>query len=45
MNALRNLGQHWDGKTLENDILKEVVDFAKAKRWIARSLLLPGGDQ
>jgi transposase len=24
-------------KTLENEILKEAVDFAKAKKWIARS--------
>ena len=27
-------------KTLENEILKEAVDFAKSKKWIARSLLL-----
>jgi transposase len=32
-------------KTLENEILKEAVDFAKAKKWIARSPVLPGGDQ
>nr|WP_217346589.1 transposase [Noviherbaspirillum sp. L7-7A]MBV0881054.1 transposase [Noviherbaspirillum sp. L7-7A] len=32
-------------KTLENDILKEAVDLAKAKKWIARSPLLPGDDQ
>ena len=29
-------------KTLENEILKEAVDFAKAKKWIARSPVLPG---
>jgi transposase len=29
-------------KTLENEILKEAVDFAKSKKWIARSPLLPG---
>ncbi len=28
-------------KTLENEILKEAVDFAKAKKWIVRSPLLP----
>ena len=28
-------------KTLENEILKEAVDFAKAKKWIARSPELP----
>ena len=32
-------------KTLENEILKEEVDFAKAKKWIARSPVLPGGEQ
>ena len=32
-------------KTLENEILKEAVDFAKSKKWIARSPLLPGEEQ
>jgi transposase len=32
-------------KTLENDILKEAVDVAKAKKWLARSPLLPGADR
>jgi transposase len=32
-------------KTLENEILKEAVDFAKSKKWIARSPLLPKDDQ
>ena len=32
-------------KTLENEILKETVDFAKAKKWIARSPALPGDEQ
>jgi transposase len=32
-------------KTLENEILKEAVDFAKSKKWIARSPLLPGDEQ
>ena len=32
-------------KTLENEILKEAVDLAKAKKWIARSPVLPGGEQ
>jgi transposase len=30
-----------DRKTLENEILKEAIDFAKAKKWIARSPVLP----
>jgi transposase len=32
-------------KTLENEILKEAVEIAAAKKWIARSPLLPGVDQ
>ena len=32
-------------KTLENEILKEAVDFAKSKKWIARSPALPGDEQ
>lgn len=31
-------------KTLENEILKEAVDFAKSKKWIARSPVLPEDD-
>jgi transposase len=30
-------------KTLENEILKEAVEFGKAQKWIARLPLLPGG--
>lgn len=32
-------------KTLENEILKEAVEYAAEKKWIARSPLLPGEDQ
>ena len=32
-------------KTLENEILKEAVELTAAKKWIARSPLLPGDDQ
>ena len=32
-------------KTLENEILKEAVEIAAEKKWIARSPLLPGDDQ
>jgi transposase len=31
-------------KTLENEILKEAVDFAKSKKWIAHSPALPEDD-
>lgn len=32
-------------KTLENEILKEAVEIAATKKWIARSPLLPGDGQ
>ena len=32
-------------KTLENEILKEAVEIAAAKKWIACSPLLPGDDR
>ena len=31
-------------KTLENEILKEAVEYAAEKKWLARSPLLPGED-
>jgi transposase len=32
-------------KTLEAEILKEAVEFARSKKWIARAPLLPTDDQ
>ena len=32
-------------KILENEIRKKAVDFAKAKKWIAYSPVLPGDEQ
>lgn len=32
-------------KTVENEILKESVEYAAEKKWIARSPLLPGDSQ
>ena len=32
-------------KTLENEILKEAVEYAAEKKWIARSPLLPKDEQ
>lgn len=38
--------QHILGKkTLENEVLKEAVEYAAEKKWIALSPLLPGDDQ
>jgi transposase len=45
MRRIKQLEAALGRKTLENDILKEAVDFAKAKKWIARSPVLPGEDQ
>ncbi len=43
MRRIKQLERALGRKTLENEILKEAVDFAKAKKWIARSPVLPGG--
>ena len=45
MRRIKQLEGALGRKTLENQILKEAVDFAKAKKWIARSPVLPGGEQ
>lgn len=42
MKRIKQLEGALGRKTLENEILKEVVDFAKSKKWIARSPVLPG---
>lgn len=45
MRRIKQLEAALGRKTLENEILKEAVDFAKSKKWIARSPLLPGEEQ
>jgi transposase len=45
MRRIKQLEGAHSRKTLENEILKEAVDFAKAKKWIARSPVLPGDEQ
>ena len=45
MRRIKQLEGALGRKTLEYEILKEAVDFAKAKKWIARSPVLPGGEQ
>ncbi|MEY3613664.1 MAG: is2 insertion element repressor [Pseudomonadota bacterium] len=45
MRRIKQLEGALGRKTLENEILKEAVDFAKAKKWIARSPTLPGDEQ
>jgi transposase len=44
MRRIKQLEGALGRKTLENEILKEAVDFAKAKKWIARSPVLPGDE-
>ena len=45
MRRIKQLEGALSRKTLENEILKEAVDFGKAKKWIARSPVLPGDEQ
>ena len=42
MRRIKQLEGALGRKTLENEILKEAVDFAKAKKWIARSPIARG---
>lgn len=41
MRRIKQLEGALGRKTLENKILKEAVYFAKSKKWIARSPVLP----
>ena len=45
MKRIKQLEGALGRKTLENEILKEAVDFAKAKKWIVHSPVLPEGGQ
>ena len=45
MRRIKQLEGALGRKTLENEILKEAVDFAKAIKWIARSPVLPMDEQ
>jgi transposase len=42
---IRELQRLLGKKTLENEILKEAVELARERKWIARSPLLPGDDR
>jgi transposase len=42
---IKQLEQALGRKTLENEILREAVDFAKSKKWLARSPVLPEDGQ
>ncbi len=45
MRRIKQLEGALGSKTLENEFLKETVEFAKVKKWIASSPVLPGGAQ
>ena len=42
---IRELQRLLGKKTMEAEILREAVDFAQSKKWLARSPLLPGDDR
>ncbi len=45
MRRIKQLEGALGRKNLENETLKEAVDFAKAKKWIPPSPVLPGDEQ
>ena len=45
LNRIKQLERALGRKTLENDILREAVDLAREKKWIARAPVLPVDDQ
>lgn len=45
LKQLRELQRMLGKKTMENEILREAVEYGRAKKWIARSPSLPGDDQ
>ena len=42
---IRELERLLGRKTLENEVLKEAIEVARERKWIARSPLLPGDDK
>jgi len=45
MRRIKHLEGVLERKTLDSEILKEAVGFVKAKKWIARSHVLPEDEQ
>lgn len=45
MREIKALQRLLGKKTLENEILREAVEYGRSKNWIARSPLLPGDDR
>ena len=42
MNKIQSLQRLLGKKTMENELLKEAVEYGRAKKWIAHAPLLPG---
>ena len=45
LKQIRELQRMLGNKTMEAEILKEAVEIARSRKWIAHSPLLPGDDQ
>ena len=45
LKRIKQLGNALGRKALENEILKEAVEYGKARKWIARTPLIPGGER
>ena len=45
LKQIRELQRMLGKKTMEAESLKEAVEFARSRKWIAHSPLLPGDDQ
>ncbi len=45
MKQIRELQRMLGKKTMEAEVLKEAVEIARSRKWIAHSPLLPGDDQ
>ncbi len=42
MKQIKELQRLLGKKTMENELLKEAVEYGRAKKWIAHAPLLPG---
>ena len=45
LKQIRELQRMLGKKTMETEVLKEAVEIARSRKWIAHSPLLPGDDQ
>ncbi|ELF21060.1 transposase family protein [Escherichia coli 5-366-08_S3_C3] len=45
MKQIKELQRLLGKKTMENELLKEAVEYGRAKKWIAHAPLLPGGGE